>query len=131
MITELISTVKNFTVSTTQLRWFGVFIGILFVLARVFWFDTIVLVVLAVASFVGAVFTPRWFLPMVLVLIAITFPLGWVISRALLVVLYLLVLTPIGIIRRLLGRGDWKLDPTAASYWRPVEQNRHHDRMSL
>lgn len=46
-------------------------------------------------------------------------PVGWVMSHLLLGVVYYLVITPIGLLLRLLGRDSLtrELDPKAESYW--------------
>jgi len=51
--------------------------------------------------------------------IYLTFPIGWVISTLLLGVTYYGVLTPLGLLMRLVGRDPMqrKLDPAASSYW--------------
>ncbi len=54
----------------------------------------------------------------------ITFPIGWVISHVAIAVVYYLVVTPIGLVMRLLGRDalgrTW--DQSANSYWQPREE---------
>lgn len=46
-------------------------------------------------------------------------PIGWLVSRVVLAVVYFLVITPIGMIRRLRGHDPLSLraDQTATSYW--------------
>ncbi len=46
-------------------------------------------------------------------------PIGWAVSHALLALIYYLVLTPIGLVRRALGRDalDRRFDRSAPSYW--------------
>jgi hypothetical protein len=46
-------------------------------------------------------------------------PIGWLVSRVVLAIVYFLVITPIGLIRRLRGHDPLALraDPTASSYW--------------
>ncbi len=60
----------------------------------------------------------RWvFVGMTLV----TFPIGWIVSHVLLAAIYFLVMTPIGLVVRLV-RGDplqQKFDRSAKSYWVP------------
>ena len=52
-------------------------------------------------------------------LILVTLPIGWVVSFILLASFYFLVLTPIGLVFRLIGRDPLcrKFDSTADSYW--------------
>lgn len=49
--------------------------------------------------------------------------LGWITTRLILGLFFFLVLTPVGLLMRLLGKdvlGE-KLDPTTDSYWKKVE----------
>jgi len=52
------------------------------------------------------------------------YPIGWTVSHILLGVIFYLVITPIGLIMRLLGYDPMqrKLDPNAATYWEPRAQ---------
>ncbi|MBA7687093.1 hypothetical protein ES703_95553 [subsurface metagenome] len=54
-------------------------------------------------------------------LIMVTLPIGWAVSFALLASFYFLLLTPLGLIFRLIGRDPLrrKFDSTANSYWLP------------
>jgi hypothetical protein len=54
-------------------------------------------------------------------LAAVTAPIGWVVSRLLLVGVYYGLLTPLALVLRLLGRDVLRchLDPAAATYWQP------------
>jgi MFS family permease len=56
----------------------------------------------------------------------IFYPLGWLISHALLALVYYLVLTPIGLAVRLFGHNplERSFDPSANSYWKPRAPNR-------
>jgi len=51
--------------------------------------------------------------------------LGYFISRILLTIIFFLVLTPTGLIMRMVGKDpmERKLDPDAPSYWRPKEKS--------
>lgn len=58
------------------------------------------------------------------VLMCVSFPIGFVFSSVLLVVIYFLVFTPIGLLFRLIGRDTMgrRLEPSRTTYWheRPV-----------
>ena len=64
-----------------------------------------------------------------------TYPIGFVVSHVVLALVYYLVLTPIGLAMRLLGRDplNRRFDPKAASYWtargpeRPAEDYFHQN----
>ena len=49
------------------------------------------------------------------------YPIGWTVSHLVLAIVYFLVLTPIGVCMRLLGRDPMqrRLDPSAGTYWIP------------
>ena len=49
------------------------------------------------------------------------FPIGWTVSHLAMAVIYYLVVTPIGLLMRLLGRDPMlrTFDRSAASYWQP------------
>ena len=57
--------------------------------------------------------------PIYLGLMAVAFPIGWVLSHVLMGVVYFLVITPIGLVFRLLGRDllQRRFDREAKSYW--------------
>ena len=52
-------------------------------------------------------------------MILLTMPIGWVVSFILMAAFYYLLLTPLGLFFRLIGRDPLyrKFDPTAKSYW--------------
>ena len=49
------------------------------------------------------------------------YPIGWIISHALLAMIYYLAITPIGVVMRLCGRDPLQraLDRSAKTYWTP------------
>ncbi|OHB60061.1 MAG: hypothetical protein A2167_08370 [Planctomycetes bacterium RBG_13_46_10] len=63
-------------------------------------------------------------------LILVTLPIGWMVSLILLSAFYFLLLTPIGLIFRLMGRDLLcrKFDSSADSYWLPRRQPDSSDR---
>ncbi|MDX1944314.1 MAG: hypothetical protein SFU86_02830 [Pirellulaceae bacterium] len=78
-------------------------------------------VTLAVAIVVIVGLRPRWLAPLYTAAMIATFPLAGLVSLALLVLIYYLLVTPLGLARRLFG-GDplerrWR--PAQQSYWRP------------
>ncbi|WP_221031921.1 SxtJ family membrane protein [Actomonas aquatica] len=77
----------------------------------------------SLAGLVGAL---GWIVPpavrwVYLAAIYITSPIGFVLSHVILGLVYYLVLTPIGLIMRALGRDplERRYDPTQTSYWKP------------
>jgi hypothetical protein len=57
--------------------------------------------------------------PLFVALSAIAFPIGWVLSHAVLGIFFYLVLTPVGLLFRLIGRDPLEraFDPERKSYW--------------
>lgn len=55
-----------------------------------------------------------------------TYPIGFVVSYAVLGVVYFLVLTPLGLVLRALGRDamQCRIDPEAATYWQERQLDR-------
>jgi hypothetical protein len=70
---------------------------------------------------IGGLVWPRAARPVYLTFVVLGFPLGWVVSHAVLAVFYFGVLTPLGLCLRLTGRDPLarKFDKEAKSYWRP------------
>ena len=56
----------------------------------------------------------------------VTFPIGFIMSHVILGAVYYLVITPIGLLMRLLGRDPLhrRFDPKRTSYWEPKSESR-------
>lgn len=68
---------------------------------------------------------PRLAYPVYIVLTVVTFPIGWVVSRVMLAILFYVVLTPIALVQRLLRRDVLRIRrPDEGSYWEEVERER-------
>lgn len=54
-------------------------------------------------------------------LILVTFPIGFVLSYVIMFVIFYLIITPVGLVFRLIGRDPLakRFDPKAATYWVP------------
>jgi len=64
---------------------------------------------------------PAGLRPLYVFLTAVSLPIGWVVSHAVMAVVYYGVLTPTGLVFRLIGRDAMcrSFDPQAATYWSP------------
>ena len=73
---------------------------------------------------------PAWLKPAFLGLTLATWPIGWVVGRGALTILYFMVFTPIALLFRLIGRDALKrkLDPKAKTYWESYRPNRGIER---
>ena len=91
--------------------------------AAIFW-------VLAVALRLVGLIRPGWLKPVFLGLTLATWPIGWVVSKVSLGLLYYGIFTPIALVFRLVGRDALhrSADPKAKTYWEPYRPNRGLDR---
>ena len=81
--------------------------------AQVFW-------AIGVVSFVIGMIVPRAIQPLYSLLMAITLPIGWLVSNILLRVIFYGLLTPIGLFFKLTGRDALHLKrQQVATYWKP------------
>jgi hypothetical protein len=80
------------------------------------------LVLAALASLALGLWRPRWFRPLYVAWMALAFPFGWLMSHALMAAIYLLLITPIGLILRVARRDPLarQFDREAQSYWMPT-----------
>lgn len=83
------------------------------------WKLSYVLWAIGAVSAVLALVQPKFLLPLFVVLMAVAFPIGFVISNVLLVILYFGLFTPFSLVFRLIGRDTMKrrFEPDAKSYW--------------
>ena len=121
----------DWTPTRVKLRQFAwawlVFVGVLWpgiALLRAHWRMALVAVGLGVAGWALGMLRPtllRW--PFV-GLSVITWPIGQVVGRLALLVVFLLFVTPLGLVQRAFGRDvlGRRVDRSAATYWRPRAQ---------
>ena len=88
---------------------------------------TSVLLALSVATAVLAFVSPRALKPLYVVLTAISLPIGFVVSYAVLALLFYLIITPFAFVFRLVGRDPLhrRIEKAAPSYWvrrKPVQE---------
>jgi hypothetical protein len=83
-----------------------------------------------VGIFLLCAFQPRWFRGFYRVGMTVAFYVGQFVGRILLTIIFLLVVTPLGLILRLLGKDLLRLkrDPSAQTYWQPAKQSDNLDR---
>lgn len=85
---------------------------------------------LVVAGIAGAC-RPRWVRPFYRFAMTVSHHVGGVMGRVLLFGLFVLVVTPLGWMLRLVGRDllERRRDPGAVTYWRPPTRSGSLDRM--
>ena len=115
-----------------ELRWFGLmvaaFAGV--VGGLIYYFSanlTVAVVVWAIGLILAAVYyalPPTRYLLFTLWM-TIFFPLGWLISHLLMGAVFYLLITPVALVMRLIGRDALGKapDPAAKTYWTPMESN--------
>lgn len=102
--------------------WRGGLLGLTFP-AGVACVATWVLAGLAGVCFALAVICPKGLWPLYIVLNILALPIGWILSHVLLIVVYFGLITPIGLVMKLIGRDALarRLDPDAETYWTETE----------
>lgn len=93
---------------------------------------TAALAVVAASAMVGVagLIWPPVIRVVYVVWMTLVFPIGWLVSHAILAVLYFLVFTPTGLLLRCFGYDPLQLrgDRSATTYWRPhVQRSRAED----
>jgi hypothetical protein len=111
-----------------SLKKFGVSMGVaFFVIALIVYarhkHSTAPWILLSGIFFASAIIRPRILKPVYIFWMGLAFVLGWINTRLILSAIFYLVLTPIGLVIRLLGKDllDRKMDFKAASYWKDKE----------
>jgi hypothetical protein len=115
--------------TTRQLRQFSGIILPLFglVVAVILWFRLalvlpalVVLILVGVVAAVGLL-RPALARPVYVGWMIAAFPIGWLIGHLMMAMVFFLVLTPIGLCRRLVGRDSLprRFDRSRTSYWEP------------
>jgi len=69
-------------------------------------------------TFVAGMIAPGSVLPVYTVLMAVTLPIGWIVSNVFLMLLYYVLMTPVAVVFRLMGRDPLRLrKPQGTTYW--------------
>ena len=89
--------------------------------ATVFVFLGSLLAALAVGLGLTGLIRPAWVRPVFVGWMMLAFPIGWLMSQVMLIVMFALVITPVGCLFRLIGRDPLALTPprSVGSYWQP------------
>lgn len=112
--------------SASALRWFGVIMLVFFSMVGAVLYFRFHAWGAACASFgLGALLALLFYatrplrMPLYLAWMRVFFPLGWIVSHAILIVIYYVVLTPIGLVLRLVGYDPMRrrFDRDAETYW--------------
>jgi hypothetical protein len=87
--------------------------------------------VAALLTLIVCAIQPRWFRGFYRAGMTVSFHVGQVMGRILLTFVFLVVVTPMGLLLRLFGKDllQLKRPPVASSYWRPAKTSNQFDRM--
>jgi len=85
----------------------------------------------ALLALVTALLRPQWFRGFYRGGMTVSFHFGQVIGKVLLTIFFFFVVTPMGLLLRLMGKDLLQLrrDQTAKTWWHPAKNNREFDRM--
>jgi hypothetical protein len=130
-IKDVTHEIKELDVTEKSLRKFGITVGSVFLviglllLWKSIWQNTRVLfITIGGVLILGGYLIPNGLKFIYKVWMGFAFALGWVISRFILIILFVLVLTPLGFIAKLFGKKflDLKFKDGRDSYWIPKEK---------
>ncbi|MSR76136.1 MAG: hypothetical protein EXS68_00915 [Candidatus Ryanbacteria bacterium] len=120
---------KSISSTRKDLRSFGFVVGgVLTAFAIISWYrgghSTSVFGVPGIALVIGALLMPRALLPLQKVWMGLAVMLGWVMTRVIISTLFFVIVTPTGLLMRMMGKKFLvqSFDKKAISYWerRPV-----------
>ena len=115
--------IKNIKTRNKDIRSFGITIGIILLLIGTFLFfkekESYQIFIYLSSIFIGlGLIVPIILKPIYIVWMIFAILLGWIMTRLILILLYYIILTPIGIISRLFGNDFLLLNKTNKnSYW--------------
>lgn len=91
----------------------------------------VVVAALALLALVTALIRPQWFRGFYRGGMKVSFQIGQVIGKVMLTIFFFVVVTPMGLLLRLLGKDLLQLKRRAddKTWWRPAKNNRAFDRM--
>jgi len=116
--------IKNIKEEKTNLRKFGVTVGIVILLisASLYFLDEDSFIYFGIIGILLLLFgfiLPNLLKPLNKVWMTLAIILGWFMSRVILFILYYVIITPIGFLLKLIGKDflNRKIDKTSQSYW--------------
>tara|TARA_Y100000816_G_C25849215_1_gene443641 strand:+ start:122 stop:535 length:414 start_codon:yes stop_codon:yes gene_type:complete len=131
--------IKNIKTSKKDIRNFGITIGIILLIVAGFLYhkekDSFQLFIFIAGSLISLGFLIPFILkPIYLVWMIFAVILGWFMTRLILSLLFSLVITPIGLVLKIMGKDllELKKDVVQGSYWnvrdRDKEQNQNYEK---
>ncbi len=138
-IKDVKADLADLDLSGKSLRRFGWLVGsVLFLLGAFFYYKKISLVwvisilVAALPLLLLSLAAPRLLRRVYTVWMALAFLIGWIISRVLLSFIFYLIIAPIGVMTKILGKRflEVKINPQQKSYWvKKKKSNPNYEKM--
>jgi hypothetical protein len=128
MITEEIKNIKE---SKKDLRKFGLTVGIVLLVIAflLYWKGKDIYPVFGIIGgllVVASILFPIILRPLNKIWMTLAILMGWIMTRVILIVIFFIVLTPLGLIAKLIGKDflDLKIDKAKNSYWEVKDKKR-------
>ena len=122
--------IKHIKAGKKDLRSFGVMIGIIFLLIAGFLIykdkESFQMLLYIAGSFIGlGLLIPILLKPIYILWMAFAIILGWIMTRLILSLLFYVIITPIGVILKIIGKDSLELKKQAVkeSYWNQRDKN--------
>lgn len=116
--------IKNVKEEKTDLRKFGITVGIVFILISITLYflskgSYTYFGIVGILLLLFGLFLPYTLKPLNKVWMTIALILGWFMSRVILIILYYVIITPLGIFLKLIGKDflKMKINLNSSSYW--------------
>ena len=127
--------IKNLDTSKKQLKNFGIVVGTILLIIGIWIFfksGSIFSYIFGIAGLIliiGGLIFPKNLLKIYKFWMGIAFALGWLVSRIILVFLFYIIVTPIGLIARLFNKKFMDIDykQKGDSYWIPKSKSHNID----
>ena len=129
-IKDVKNEIRELDLSEKSLKKFGMVVGGVFLLFALLFFyknwATTLRLIFAVAGlylFVSGILIPKSLNVVYKIWMGFAFALGWIVSRFIIVILFIFVLTPIGLVAKVFGKKflDIEFRDGKESYWIPKE----------
>ena len=129
-IKDVKNEIKELDLSEKSLKKFGIIIGGVFLILSLLFFYKdwlpnlrLIFTVIGVYLFVSGIVIPKSLNSIYKIWMGFAFALGWIVSRFIIVILFIFVLTPIGLLAKLFGKKFLDIDfhDGKNSYWIPKE----------
>ena len=122
--------IKHIKAGKKDLRSFGVMIGIIFLLIAGFLIykdkESFQMLLYIAGSFIGlGLLIPILLKPIYILWMAFAIILGWIMTRLILSLLFYVIITPIGVILKIIGKDSLELKKQSVkeSYWNQRDKN--------